>query len=200
MDVKHLAKWTRAAAAIVVAQLSYAEIASARDTSSFYAADAGYALPDHLAYLSLMQNMRHAEREAGQGIDIRHIKDHLAMNDRTAEEFRQFVLASYDEMTEDNTEITQRMLCLNEQALYGRGEAYAVLDVLDDIKETNLKRQLRRAYASFGQSRAEELALWLEYIKAGQTDHRYDRERDFNYDRFSVEELVATACGALASN
>lgn len=203
MNLKDLTMWTFVAGAVIAVQFASASgTAAVSDTISIYrvSIDTRQAVPDHLAYLSLMQNIRRAETQHGSASNALHIKTHLEMDDAQADAFRQFVLSSYEEMTDTNTEVTQRMLCLNERARYATGEAYAVLDILDDIKETNLKRQLRRAYANFGRDRGEELARWLDDIKTGRADHQHDASPALNYDQFSVEEVVASACSSLASN
>ncbi len=203
MDIKEIAKWTVAALTIAVIQFAQADSAvRATDTIRLYRVtyDGSTAMPDHLAYLSLMQNMKRAELEAGTGTNIEHIKAHLSLDDDAAEAFRQFVLASYEEMTDTNTEVTSRMLCANNRARYAFSEAHAVLDVLDDIKETNLRKQLRRALVNVGRSHSAELEAWLGQIRAGDTDHRYDHYASLDYDRFSVEEVVTTACNFIASS
>lgn len=161
--------------------------------------DRSIDMPDHLAYLSLMQNITQAQREAGTEANLDHIQLHLSLNREDAREFLEYVQSSYVEMIDNNRAVTNRMLCAGDRPKYEINKAYAVLDVLDDIKETNLRKHYKRVQIDFGSQTADELENWLMAIKTGSSHHKYDHRKVFEHSEHSVEDVISTACNLLAS-
>lgn len=156
-------------------------------------------MPDYLAYLSLMQNIRLAEEETGSDANVAHIQTHLSMDETQARAFRDYVLTSYDEMTATNRAVTNRMLCTGNRPKYEVNKAYAVLDVIDDIKDTNLRKHYQAATQDIGKEMAAELVQWLQIIKTGSSHHKYDHRRVFEHTEESVEKVITTACNMIAA-
>lgn len=161
--------------------------------------DRSIDMPNHLAYLSLMQNITQAQREAGREANLDHIQMHLSLNRAQAAAFLEYVQTSYIEMIDTNRAVTNRMLCSGDKPKYEVNKAYAVLDVLDDIKETNLRKHFKRVLIDFGSETADELENWLTVIKTGSSHHKYDHRKVFEHSEQSVEDVISTACNLLAS-
>jgi hypothetical protein len=156
-------------------------------------------MPDHLAYLSLMQNVRIAQEEVGTSANITHIRAHLSLGNDEAMAFLEYLLVSYDEMTTTNRTVTNRMLCTGNRPKYELNKAYAVLDVIDDIKDTNLRKHYRRALMDLGKESATELSTWLQVIKSDSAHHKYDHRLVFEHTDESVESVISTACNMIAA-
>ncbi len=199
MDTKQILKWTTAVLAVLAFQHSRANDAQALPSDAYRVKyDRTEAMPDHLAYLSLMQNIRLAEQESSREDNVAHVQTHLSLSSERANLFLEFVIASYDDMTATNRAITSRMLCSGNQPTYAADEAYAMLDVIDDIKETNLRKHYKRALINFGADTAEQLDMWLAVIKTGSSHHKYDHKQVFEHSDESVESVIGTACSVLA--
>ncbi len=189
MDIRQVIKWTLIVLTILVAPSARAEvITTSQSPIEVYRIhhDDQVSMPDHLAYLLLMQRMAAQSPED----NLADIQQHLDKEDTQALDFLDFMLESYSTMRSTNREVTHRMLCLHEQPRYEVGEAYAVLDVLDDIKETNLRKHLGRALIVLGPVEAEGLESWLADIKVAQ--------RATTFPEHSVEDVIAKACNIVA--
>ncbi|XOV90419.1 MAG: hypothetical protein ACFHX7_11185 [Pseudomonadota bacterium] len=199
MDTRQILKWTTAVLAVVVFQYSRANDTLTLPNDVYRVKyDRTESMPDHLAYLSLMQNIRLAEQESSRADNIAHVQSHLSLSQERANLFLEFVIASYDDMTATNRAIASRMLCHGNRAAYANEEAYALLDVIDDIKETNLRKHYKRALINFGPETAEQLDMWLAVIKTGSSHHKYDHKQVFEHSNESVESVISTACSVLA--
>lgn len=198
MDIKKTLKWTIPLLAI----FAFQDASANQDGLPGDVYRAKYAftrdMPDHLAYLSLMQNLSEAENAVGEEANIAHIQAHLSMEHDRAAQFLHFVLDSYSDMVETNRAVTNRMLCQGKMPRYEVNEAYAVLDVLDDIKETNLRKHYKRAMINFGSRNGEEITAWLDAIKTGASHHKYDHRAVYEHADASVEKVISTACNLLA--
>lgn len=197
MDIKQVMKWTITLLAVLAFQYTEANGLPADVYRVKY--DETVQMPDHFAYLTLMQNLVLAEQESGTEANIAHVQTHLSLDQERAEAFLGFVLASYDDMIAVNRAITNRMLCAGQRPKYETNKAYAVLDVLDDIKETNLRKQYKHVLLNFGTRTAVELETWLAVIKTGASHHKYDHRQVFAHSGESVEQVILTACNVLAA-
>ena len=81
-------------------------------------------MPDHIAYLTLMQDLRETEQQNGHDANIRDIQDHMSLDREHAELFLQFMLSSYNQMISTNRAITNRMLCAGDKPRYNDTQAY----------------------------------------------------------------------------
>lgn len=201
MDIKQLVKWSITALAVLMFQHTNASQHADRLPDNVFRVkyENSGDMPDHIAYLSLMHNLWLAENESGREPNLTHIQTHLSISPADANRFLEYVLSSYDEMLETNRAVTNRMLCQGNKPKYETNKAYAVLDVLDDIKETNLRKHYQRVLIDFGENTGEELTRWLSVIKTGSSHHRYDHRRVFEYSEQSVEQVISTACNVLTA-
>ncbi|MEX0941142.1 MAG: hypothetical protein WD002_01190 [Pseudomonadales bacterium] len=201
MDTIQFVKWSITALAVLVFQQATASQPVDRLPEEVFRVKYTNTddMPDHIAYLSLMQNLWLAENESGREPNLVHIQTHLSINREEANIFLEYLLSSYDEMLETNRAVTNRMLCQGNKPKYETNKAYAVLDVLDDIKETNLRKHYKRALIEFGTDTGEELNLWLAAIKTGSSHHRYDHRRIFEHSEQSVGQVISVACNVLTA-
>lgn len=161
--------------------------------------DPADAVPNHLAYLALMQNLLSEQKEAGREATLTHIQARMSLDRENAGLFLDFVKSSYEDMVETNRMVTNRMLCSGSRPKYAIDQAYAIVDVLDDVKETNLRKHYRRALIDFN-GKSEELDSWLAVIKSGSSDDKYDQQKLFEHSDATVEQVVSSACNLLASS
>lgn len=201
---RQIFKLTVALLAVLAFQYSVADqegdVAGSPVDSYRFKYDPSGAMPDHLAYLALMQNLVSADKEVGREMNIAHIQSHLSLDPEHTEHFFQFIQASYDKMMDTNRTVTNRMLCSGSRPKYEMNKAYAIVDVLDDIKETNLRKHYKRVLIQFDGTTADELKAWLEVIKTGDSPHKYDQQKLLTHDNPTVEQVVSSACGLLASS
>lgn len=198
MEMKRIIKWAITMMALATAQATLAQ-PELPDNVYREKYQQSENMPDHLAYLSLMQNIRVAQEEAGTNANIAHIQAHLSFDNEQAMTFLEYVLNSYDEMTTTNRTVTNRMLCTGNRPKYELNKAYAVLDVIDDIKDTNLRKHYKRAMMDLGKDFSGELAAWLQVIKSDSAHHKYDHRMVFEHTDESVESVISTACNMIAA-
>lgn len=196
MDMKQVLKWTVTLIAIIAFQHANA-INQTNDSIIPVKFDISGTVADHLAYLTLMKNLRQTERRNGHESNIANIRNHLSLDREHAELFLQFILTSYNEMIDTNRALANRLLCAGDKPRYDDAQAYQVLDVIDDIKETNLRKIYQRAMINFGSHTAGELSTWLVAIKIASP-----RDEDSNavlHTDESVEQMVGSACNVVAA-
>jgi len=204
MFTKQIFKLTVALLAVLAFQCTDADqqgdVAGSPIDSYRFKYDPSNAMPDHLAYLALMQNLVLADKEVGREKNIAHIQSHLSLDREHAEHFFEFIQHSYDKMIDTNRTVTNRMLCSGSRPKYEMNKAYAIVDVLDDIKETNLRKYYRHVLIEFNGTTAGELNKWLAVIKTGKSPHKYDQQKLLKHHNPTVEQVVSSACGLLASS
>ncbi|HKI73598.1 MAG TPA: hypothetical protein VJ998_03085, partial [Pseudomonadales bacterium] len=110
-----------------------------------------------------------------------------------------FMLSSYDNLVTTNRTVANRMLCRGNKPRYNDTQAYQALDVLDDIKDTNLRKHYRRALVNFGPDVAQALGKWLNQIKQDSAHHTLDHREAFMHSDETVEQAIGTACNVIAS-
>ena len=196
MDIRNIARWTVTLIAVLAFHYARAELPEDVYRVKF---DRTETMPDHLAYLALMQNLVLSSHNEGNDAAVDRVQEHISVERERAQLFLDFVMNSYDDLTSTNRAVTNRMLCKGSKPKYALNEAYAVLDVLDDIKETNLRKHYKMVLVNFDAKTAQELDVWLDAIKSDATHHKYDHERIFEHAHESVEAVIKTACGLLTA-
>jgi hypothetical protein len=123
MDMKQILKWTVTLVAIVALQHANAagQITNNIIPVSF---DNTGTVADHLAYLTLMRNIRQTERQDGHESNISDIRTHLSVDREHAELFLQFILTSYNEMIDTNRALANRLLCAGDKPRYDNAQAF----------------------------------------------------------------------------
>jgi hypothetical protein len=159
-------------------------------------------LPDHLAYLSLMQSLYNAEITTGHAQNIARIRSHINVSEETAEHFLQQALSSYNDMLMDNRNTTENLLCHGEQNLTAadNSQSYATLDILDDLKESHASDQYQKMMQTFDNNVGQELQSWLAVIKTDSSHYKYNHRAVFEHTAQSVGLVIDTACHFLANN
>lgn len=191
MDTRQIIKWTVTFIAVMIFQHANATTAGAPTGH-------GNSMPDHIAYFLLMQHVSQAEQNNGHTANVDAIEQHLSLDREHAEQFLHFMLDSYSKIVQTDREVTNRMLCSGNKPKYNGNQAYQVLDVLADIKETNLRRYYHNALVDFGDQTAHRLNTWLVVVKDAP-HQQFDRQSFFEGGS-SLQQVLGAACNVVASN
>lgn len=159
--------------------------------------DTAGQIPDHVAFVDLLQNLSQAESAIGRQENIAHIRTHLNLNERRAGIFLDHALESYQALLRSNRSVTNRMLCQGGDIK--TEVAYNTLDVLDDLKEATAKQLYKQTIISFGSDFSQQLDMWLASIKEGSSHHKFDHRVVFELNHQSVEKAISTACQYIAA-
>ena len=198
MDIRQLPKWALAAVAVITFQHAAGADTDVARIDNKAPAPARVDTPAYVAYLALATQFERAESEGNHAGNIAQVEKHLAVDPEQANRFVAFVLATWDEMNTTNHEIANRMLCSGKQPKYKADTAYAVLNVLHDIKDTNLRRTYRRVKVNFGADTSAQLDAWLAQInEANKAGEAQFQATYLDADR-TVEQVISSACDMLA--
>lgn len=210
-NLRKMTAWTIALTALLSFQ--YAEATTgvdgntASETSTYreyFQADA--SMPNHYAFLNLMRRIATDNSLEANQKNLIEVQSQFDIPEQSAEEFLLIIKQSYADMTLNNRRATQKMLCSKNLYIDDRDATYALLDVLDDIKETNLVRQYQLTNLAASQLGNEqhnvsvEFKEWLETLKPQQTHHKFDHAVLYRQTDEEVELVVSRACRFLASS
>ena len=155
-------------------------------------------MPGQVAWLTLMQELAHNEQIGDHAASLSLVQHHIALDQEHAELFLQYVLLSYSQMVSTDHTITTRMLCSGDKPKYDGPQAWQVRDVLNDIIDTNLRKNYRRARVNLGDRVARQLDAWLAEIKQQSSIEATRRHRAFLHSDESAEQIMNTACNVIA--
>ena len=171
---------------------------------TYFKADA--SMPNHYAFLNLMRKLASDDSEQTQQENLIEVQSLFDIPEQSAREFLHIIKQSYTTMTFKNRMATQKMLCSKSLYIDDRETIYERLNILDDIKETNLVRQYQLANLATSHLGTEqhnvsrEFKQWLEILKPQQTHHKFDHAALYDQSEEDVEMVVSRACRFLASN
>jgi hypothetical protein len=157
------------------------------------------ALPDHIAFLYLM---REAYRFDDPRVDTRYVRQvqhQLSMDPREAAQFVNQLQQAYQQLITQNQSVASRLLCKTNVEAFEKNEAYHALDALDDIKDTNLKRQYSALVHGMSIAMATSLGDWLNNIKTDSDYHRLDHAQVFEHTGERIEDVLSEACNQIAT-
>ena len=151
-------------------------------------------MPDHIAYLTLMQELSRAEAQHNHGTSIKLIEDRMSLDNAHATLFLQFMVSSYEQIVSTNRAISTRVLCNGTMPRYDKRDAHQVIGALDDIKEANLRRSYERAQANLGAEATRHLNEWLATIKLQDSGRASDRNGAYLGHNRNITQLIDDAC------
>ncbi len=164
-------------------------------------------LPDHFAYMTLMHQLYLDALKSESQPNIEKIQDQFKVNEAEATNILRLLLVSYQGVLASNRSVTSRILCSPSksyiQSRQGPDKSYDVLDTLDDIKDTNLRKQYDAARYHLSQSNPEVtsgLDNWLTELKPDSQHRKFDHRVIYEQAEQDVSEVIATACNLLAAN
>ncbi len=193
MDLRNLIKWSVVLAAFLV----YKNQANALDIpDSVYKEkyQQSTQMPDHLAYAVLIKDLSKAVAGEARGDAMLAVQERLGVSTEHSELVLNYLTASYTSMQESNHQVTNKLLC-GEPNLK-ENETYALLDLIDDIKESHAVSSFQDAKVAVGEA---HLDAWLADIKQESMHYRYDHKRVYEQLDMNVEQVVSIACNQLAS-
>lgn len=206
MEIRGVVHWT--ITFIATALLAHADAATpgpndmpghfARVKVEQSAAQPNDTMPDQIAWLTLMQKLAHNEQTGDHAANLGLVQHHIALDQEHAELFLQYVLLSYSQMVSTDHAVTTRMLCSGNKPKYDGRQAWQVRDVLNDIIDTNLRKNYRRARVNLGDRVASQLDAWLTEIKQQSSVEAARRHRAFLHSDESAEQVMNTACNVIA--
>lgn len=158
------------------------------------------AIPNHIAYLMLMQQLTRAEYRNAHATDIRRIENHLSLDREHAELFLQFILSSYSQMLSTDRAVAARLLCQNNRPRYSGNRAHAVLNAVDNFKASNLREYYRHAHSNLGSRVAGHLDTWLSTIASHSSPGELNRQQNFLHSSVVVEQAMGQVCNVIAAN
>ena len=211
LDLRKMTVWTIA----ITALFSYqsAEATSRIDVNTslaasnyrvFFKADA--SMPNHYAFLNMMENFSSDNSKKTKQKNLTDVQSLFKIPEQSAQAFIQIIVQSYAAMTSNNHVATQKMLCSKELYIDDRAATHELLDVLDDIKETNLVRQyqltnLAASHLGVNQHNVStEFKEWLDILKRQQTHHKFNHAALYRQSEENVETVVSRSCRFLAAN
>lgn len=197
MDIRNFSKWTTTILATLAFQ--FAGAAGTGNAPAGKAAEGDTSGASYTAYLVLATQLEQAESNGTHARSVDRVAQQMGMDKTEADTFVNFVLASYDEMKATNHKIANRMLCSGDRPKYEAKNAYAVLNVLDDIKDTNLRKTYRRVKVNFGSDAAAHLDNWLAQIQQSNPERDAQFRKAYLNDDQTVEQVISSACDMLAS-
>jgi hypothetical protein len=156
-------------------------------------------LPDHLAYLSLMQKTGIDRSTDALATTLKEVIQHMDLTSEAASQFVDNLQNNYEHLTLSNRNATRSLLCELE-ATQDQSATYARLDQLDDIKDATAVHQYQQAITNLTSAQALALNEWLTQLKPHTSHYTLNHAKIFNHTQQSVELVVDTACLFLASN
>lgn len=194
METTRILKWTLILLSVVVLQQAGATPAPLYKVKNDHVG----SMSDHIAFLTLMQELTRAETRNAHAASIKLIEDRMSLDHAHAALFLQFMLSSYDQIMSTNRATANRMLCSGTTPKYGKSDVHQVLGVLDNLKEANLRHSWQRARTNLGANAARHLNEWLATIKLVDSNPTSDvRAAYLGHDR-NIAQVLDDAC-SLAS-
>jgi len=155
-------------------------------------------LPDHFAYLNLMEQINSTVEQNNRQGAINTIEDHMSFDHDQSDQFLSYLMNSYIGFQSSNRSLTDRMLC-HGKLLENEDKVYRLLDTLDDIKETNLKKYYKHALITLGEQSATDLDIWLADVKSQSKHVRYSHRNVYAQMDIDVDTVISVACNQLAT-
>ncbi len=186
MDFKNLIKWS----AILAALLAFKKLNADEITEG--------EQQDHLAYMLLLKEAGEAQPDEHADL-VNLISEHLNFSEERSQLFFEYLVTSNESLQANNQAITERMLCNNPDR-GGDDEVYALLDTLQDIRNTNLRKHYRHAMASIGFESSDRLTSWLEDYKPGILPVVHDHKALYESIGMNAESVVGASCNQIAAN
>ena len=189
MDTKRILKLTLVFLSVVAFQNVSATPARIKQAGS---------IPDHIAYLTLMQALARGEAQDAHAANIKLIEDRMSLDTAHAALFLQFMVSSYDQIVSTNRAMATRVLCDGTAPKFNKRNAHRVLGALDNFKEANLRSSYRRAQANLGANATRHLNEWLAMIKRKDSPGLSDRRGAYLGEDRNITQVIDDAC-SLAS-